>query len=51
MRNIKCGEKACSDGVLFTLSEYAEYEKLLRTIQAFKSYKKDYDLSYKSGYK
>lgn len=48
MKVVKRGMKVGSDGVLLTKEEYKRYKKLLETITLVKSYKKDYDLTYKS---
>ena len=50
MLQVKKGQKVGTDGVLLTKAEYKQYKKLLKTITVFKSYKKDYDVTYKSGY-
>ncbi len=50
MLQVKKGQKVGTDGVLLTKTEYKQYKKLLKTITVFKSYKKDYDVTYKSGY-
>lgn len=50
MKPIKKGNKATSDGVILTKKEYEEYKKIKELLEVFKTYKKDYNRTYKSYY-
>lgn len=44
------GQKVTCNGVFLTNKEYGEYKKILEMIDTFRTYKKDYNLSYKEYY-
>lgn len=48
MMKISKGEKTGFTGVLLTNKEYENYKNYLKVIGKFKTYKKDYDMTYKS---
>ena len=48
MKNINKGETATTDGVLLTNKEYEEYLRLKHIISEFKTYRKQYDETYRS---
>lgn len=49
MKKIKKGDVAKHNGVILTEKEYEEFIKLKNIISEFRSYKKDYNMTYK-GY-
>ncbi|WP_323736210.1 hypothetical protein PXD04_10065 [Methanosphaera sp. ISO3-F5] len=48
MMKIKKGAKATRDGVILTDKEYEELINYRDTVLALRSYKKDYNLTYRS---
>jgi len=50
MKKISKGEKSNIDGVVLTEKEYNDFKKLKQFILELKSFKKDYNQTYKSYY-
>ena len=48
MEEITKGTKARFNGVILTKKEYNEYKKLKELIQTLKTYKKDYNMTYRN---